>query len=113
MTARSYYGRYVLLFEHGGGRPVISDGSRLFSAPPSAEQLAELESRRRKERQVSREAAEAEKVARARARRADNLKALHEQMARNTALWHPACRPPGPEPTPPPGLEEARSRRLP
>ena len=113
MATPSLYGRYVLLFEHGGGRPVISDGSRLFAAPPSAEQLAELESRRRKERQVSREAAEAEKVARARARRADNLKALHEQMARNTALWHPACRPPGPEPTPPPGLEEARSRRLP
>eukprot|EP00900_Chrysochromulina_parva_P017668 jgi/Chrpa1/25902/Chrysochromulina_OHIO_Genome00011899-RA len=95
--------RYAVEYLSGAGGPFVADAACVFRAPPSAEELARaLEyaassgvafSQEDSAAAKSQQEFDAEKLARSRARRLEKLKLLHEQVARNWTLWHPACRP--------------------
>ena len=98
-TARQGTVHVMVSYKLGNNAPFVSEPSRLFSHPPTPEELAKLKAddaaaaegaKHEKHRRT-----EEEKAASAAQRREEAIRELKEQMARDWTLWHPSCRPKG------------------
>ena len=104
----------LVKYKTGSAPAFLAEAGRIFRQPPDDSALQELQraaqaaKRLRSHRGGTGGWTEEEKLERSRRRRAENLRLLKEQMARNWTLWHPQCRPAGAQPLiePIPGFED-------